>query len=125
MRLTLLLFVTGALAVRWPENGHNRYDQGRNWALPGSGFPSYTGGAPTITADDGVIAGVATNVPDTAQPNVNKFLGLPFAVTPPERFSPPEPASKIQGVLNATAVKPACIQQFQCEYRWCILEHRN
>jgi carboxylesterase type B len=46
---------------------------------------------------------------------VNKFLGIPFAVSPPERFAPPVPAKQFSEPVVAQAWSPACIQQFDCE----------
>lgn len=46
----------------------------------------------------------------TAQ--ANAYLGVPFAKSPPERFSPPEAGSSWSSPLHAQAMKPACIQQF-------------
>ncbi|KAL8721757.1 MAG: hypothetical protein Q9181_007638, partial [Wetmoreana brouardii] len=66
---------------------------------------------PSATIDSGVVIGTTTTLP-SATVAVNKFLGIPFAVTPPERFSPPQPAGKFRGPLYAQAVGPACTQQF-------------
>ena len=69
---------------------------------------------PTATIDVGEIIGTTT-VPPSATVTVNKFLGIPFAVTPPERFAPPVPAKKFSKPVVAQAWSPACIQQFDCE----------
>ncbi|EON69466.1 hypothetical protein W97_08726 [Coniosporium apollinis CBS 100218] len=68
------------------------------------------GASPTARLDSGPIVGTTTALP-SATAVVNKFLGVPFAVSPPERFSPPQRARR-HGVLNTTAWKSACIQQF-------------
>jgi carboxylesterase type B len=66
--------------------------------------------APTATADNGVFVGVATAVPGGAQ-GVNKWLGIPFAVTPPQRFSPPVKPANSNAVQQALNYGPQCIQQ--------------
>lgn len=90
-------------------------------------YPTYTHGPPyqpscpaastpvraTATISAGVIIGTTTSLP-SASATVNKFLGVPFAMSPPERFSPPQSAGRFSGVIQATAWKPACIQQFVC-----------
>lgn len=66
--------------------------------------------SPTVTLPSGIIVGMTTSLP-SATASVNQFLGIPFAKSPPERFSPPqEPPS--WSTLNTTAFKPACVQQF-------------
>lgn len=70
---------------------------------------------PTATIDAGVVVGTATALPNGLGPSVNQFLGIPFAQSPPERFSPPRNVSAFSKPLNATAFKPACVQQFRCE----------
>jgi hypothetical protein len=69
---------------------------------------------PTATIDAGVVHGMSTSLPAGLGP-VNKFLGIPFAQSPPRRFSPPSNVQSFSGALNATEFKPACIQQFACE----------
>ncbi|KAJ4350897.1 hypothetical protein N0V95_004345 [Ascochyta clinopodiicola] len=69
--------------------------------------------SPTATIDAGVILGKATALPNGLGPSVNQFLGVPFAQSPPERFSPPRNVTAFTQHLNATAWKPACIQQFR------------
>lgn len=78
--------------------------------------------APTATIDIGVLHGVQTALPDADQP-VNKYLGIPFAVSPPERFSRPQPAARLSGPRNVTAPAPACIQQFS--YPLAAAEFQN
>lgn len=70
--------------------------------------------SPTATIDAGVVVGKATSLPNGLGPSVNQFLGIPFAQSPPERFSPPRNVSAFSKPLNATAWKPACVQQFRC-----------
>ncbi|KAF3000146.1 hypothetical protein E8E13_005218 [Curvularia kusanoi] len=69
---------------------------------------------PTVTISAGIVIGTATKPPN--QPSLtasaNAYLGVPFAKSPPERFSPPESASPWSTPLQAQNVKPACIQQF-------------
>ncbi|KAH6632903.1 Alpha/Beta hydrolase protein [Boeremia exigua] len=68
---------------------------------------------PSATIDAGIIVGRATALPNGLGPSVNQFLGIPFAQSPPERFSPPRNVTAFGSPLNATAWKPACIQQFR------------
>lgn len=71
---------------------------------------------PTITAPIGTVIGTSTvlfSSTATATVTVNKYLGIPYAVTPPERFSPPEAAGVLDGPLVAQKYKPACLQQFK------------
>ncbi|KAI5368281.1 putative carboxylesterase, type B, carboxylesterase type B, carboxylesterase type B, active [Septoria linicola] len=70
----------------------------------------YNGGGPTVTLEVGVVEGTTTSLP-AATAAVNKYLGIPFA-DPPTRFAPPERAQAAGQKINATAFKPACIQQF-------------
>lgn len=64
---------------------------------------------PTAALDCGVVTGTTTSLP-AATATVNKFLGIPFAQSPPERFGMPQRPGSCD--VNATAWKPACIQQF-------------
>jgi carboxylesterase 2 len=70
--------------------------------------------APSATIANGVVVGISTPVPnEPSNPGlVNSYLGIPFAKSPPLRFAPPEPALPWSTPLQATEVKPACIQQF-------------
>lgn len=70
---------------------------------------------PTATIDAGVVIGKATALSNGLGPSVNQFLGIPFAQSPPERFSPPRDVSTFSKPFNATTWKPACIQQFRCK----------
>ncbi|KAJ4380866.1 hypothetical protein N0V86_004228 [Didymella sp. IMI 355093] len=69
---------------------------------------------PTVIISAGTIIGTATK--PTNQPSLaasaNAYLGVPFAKSPPQRFSPPEAAAPWSTPLQAQAIKPACIQQF-------------
>ncbi|KAF2035410.1 liver carboxylesterase 1 precursor [Setomelanomma holmii] len=69
---------------------------------------------PTVTISSGIVEG--TTIKLANQPSVtaaaNAYLGVPFAQSPPERFSPPQAASSWSFPLQAKALKPACIQQF-------------
>lgn len=70
----------------------------------------YAGGGPTAVVDAGTLIGTSTSLP-AATASVNKFLGVPFAASPPERFSPPQPV-EAHGTIDATQFSAACIQQF-------------
>ena len=59
----------------------------------------------------GRLVGTTTSLP-SATASINKFLGVPFAKTPPGRFLPPSPADQVDGEIDATSWKPSCIQQF-------------
>jgi hypothetical protein len=71
--------------------------------------------APTVTLDVATLYGTQTGLPSATQA-VNKYLGVPFAESPPVRFAPPQPKSKLNGGLNVTEWKPSCIQQFAGSY---------
>lgn len=64
-----------------------------------------------MTLPYATVAGTTTSLPSATAP-VNKFLGVPFAKTPPERFEPPSAPDQAASVVDAAAFKPACIQQF-------------
>ncbi|KAL6706357.1 hypothetical protein ACN47E_005647 [Coniothyrium glycines] len=68
--------------------------------------------APSVTIEAGIVVGKTTDLPAAAG-TVNQFLGIPFAQSPPERFSPPRAVSHSSTTINATAFKPACLQQFR------------
>ncbi|KAH6235186.1 hypothetical protein HBI42_020270 [Parastagonospora nodorum] len=85
------------------------------FVLLGSTIPlalSHCHNAPTATIGAGLIVGKSTSLPAALGP-VNQFLGVPFAKSPPERFAPPQPHSRFHTPVNATAFKPACMQQFR------------
>jgi carboxylesterase type B len=89
------------------------------FVLLGSIMPlalSHCHNAPTATIAAGLIVGKSTSLPAALGP-VNQFLGVPFAKSPPERFAPPQPHSRFHTPVNATAFKPACMQQFRCMRR--------
>ncbi|KAI4746768.1 alpha/beta-hydrolase [Aureobasidium sp. EXF-12298] len=75
-----------------------------------SAVSGYNHTSPTALVENGLVIGTTTSLP-AASATVNKFLGIPFAQSPPERFSPPRAAPHVS-IINATAFKPACIQQF-------------
>jgi carboxylesterase 2 len=65
--------------------------------------------APTVTVSSGPVQGT------TLASNVKAFLGIPFAQSPPVRFGAPVDPKPWTTPLKATAFKPACFQQFNCE----------
>ena len=69
---------------------------------------------PTVTLASGVLVGTITALP-TATATVNQFLGVPYAKSPPERFTLPVDPEPWSAPLAAMAVKPACIQQWSCK----------
>ena len=72
------------------------------------------GMSPTASISQGMVIGTTTMLPAATAP-VNKFLGIPFAQSPPLRFAPPSAPAAFDGPLMAQKVRPACIQQFVCE----------
>jgi hypothetical protein len=77
---------------------------------------------PTVTLSNGAVEGTRVILP-SSEAIVDQFLGLPFAKSPPKRFSPPEPAAGWEKLYDGTRTKPACIQQFACEF--CVPERRT
>jgi carboxylesterase 2 len=75
--------------------------------------------SPTVTIASGVVVG-KTATPSN-QPSVtataNVYQGIPFAQSPPERFSPPSAPAAWSSPLQATQLPPACIQQFEGKFQ--------
>ncbi|GIZ42503.1 hypothetical protein CKM354_000576900 [Cercospora kikuchii] len=65
---------------------------------------------PSATVQNGVVFGTTTSLPE-ATVIVNKFLGIPYANSPPQRFSAPAAAPDWYAPRNATVFGPACLQQ--------------
>ncbi|KAH8820239.1 liver carboxylesterase 1 precursor [Xylogone sp. PMI_703] len=69
---------------------------------------------PTVSISSGTVIGTTRSPP--SQPSTtakaNLYLGIPYAQSPPERFSPPTPAGSWKTPLQAQEYKPACVQQF-------------
>jgi Carboxylesterase family len=74
---------------------------------------------PEATIASEVVIGTTTSLP-SATATVNKFLGIPFAASPPERLYPPTQPTAWATSLNASAWMPACVQQFNCGFRITI-----
>lgn len=120
MYSTLVALVAISSAFPWSDSPVRDLD---TWKSHSTGYPLpaetpsvlascvYSGGGPTATIDAGIIIGTTTSLPAAAA-TVNKFLGVPFAKTPPERFAPPESPGTFNGTIMATAWSSACIQQF-------------
>jgi len=68
---------------------------------------------PTAVIPSGTIVGTTTQ-PAASTGYANAYLGVPFAKSPPERFSPPQPADPWT-TLTAQAFRPACMQQFSSQ----------
>ena len=100
----MALFVSTSALAWGPPPSHGPYT-----APSSCGYP---GGGPTATIDAGVVIGTTTSLP-AATATVNKFLGVPFAKSPPTRFAPPESPGTFSQPIIAQAWSPACIQQFQ------------
>jgi hypothetical protein len=69
---------------------------------------------PTISIDAGALAGTTTSLPG-ATASALKFLGVPFARSPPARFAPAErPAAwgASGRVRAARNWRDGCVQQF-------------
>lgn len=79
---------------------------------------------PTVTVDNGVFVGTATTIPGAPQ-KVNKYLGVPYAVTPPRRFSPPQRANQSTQVRQATNYGPGCLQQGACKVAFSAVWTKN
>jgi hypothetical protein len=65
---------------------------------------------PTAIIDVGEVSGATTIVPSTVI--VDKYLGIPFAGSSPERFSAPKPVGKFKKPVVAQKWRPACIQRY-------------
>ncbi|KAF1990783.1 alpha/beta-hydrolase [Aulographum hederae CBS 113979] len=66
---------------------------------------------PSVRLQGSEVRGVAAQVVG-AGVSVHQYLGIPYAITPPERFSPPRAIRQQTWVVNADTLKPACMQQF-------------
>ncbi|KAI6810773.1 alpha/beta-hydrolase [Hortaea werneckii] len=94
------------------SSGYSRhYYAPTSASSPTTASCGYQGGEPTATVDAGVLHGTTTSLP-AATASVNKFLGVPFAKSPPTRFAPPESPGSFSAPINATTWAPSCIQQF-------------
>ncbi|EMC99377.1 hypothetical protein BAUCODRAFT_401010 [Baudoinia panamericana UAMH 10762] len=103
--------VSGATSGTSAASGSSARASTSSSAAAASVSCGYPGGGPTATIDVGVVIGTTTSLP-AASASVNKFLGVPFAQSPPLRFAPAVPPAAFSAPINATAWKPACIQQF-------------
>jgi hypothetical protein len=86
------------------------------WALLGlaTAAPSH---APTVVLRPGRVIGTTVTLPSSTA-TVNKFLSIPYAVTPPKRFLPAERLVRYDGPVDATQPAPLCIQQNYGNSRW-------
>ena len=66
-------------------------------------------GQAKVTINSGDVVG------EFLKSGVRVWKGIPFAKSPPERFSPPEDPIPWKTPLTTTQAKPACIQQFNCK----------
>jgi carboxylesterase type B len=72
---------------------------------------------PAAVLEPGIVYGVATSVP-VSDTTVYKFVGIPYAVTPPKRFLPPEKLEHFQGgSVNATTLPLPCFQAHNSQSR--------
>ncbi|MCJ1392608.1 hypothetical protein MMC18_005478 [Xylographa bjoerkii] len=67
--------------------------------------------SPTVTIPPGIVIGTTTTLPSVTAV-VNKYLGIPFAASPPRRFLPPAPPASWSKPLMANSFKDTCLQQF-------------
>lgn len=67
---------------------------------------------PLITIDVGQVMGTVAE--SNTGKTVYQYLGIPYAQPPidPLRFEPPVPVGQFQSIIQAVALKPACIQVF-------------
>ncbi len=67
---------------------------------------------PLVTIDVGQVTGIVKEA--SAGNTVYQYLGIPNAEPPIDslRFEPPVPVARFQSIVNATALKPSCIQVF-------------
>lgn len=68
-------------------------------------------GSPSVTLASGVVVGTTTKLP-SATAAISKYVGIPFAASPPQRFGPPKAPASWTKPLLATTTQPACVQQF-------------
>ncbi|KAK1148508.1 hypothetical protein N8T08_009514 [Aspergillus melleus] len=68
-----------------------------------------TNPAPTVVVPQATIVGTTTTLP-SATAVVNKFLGIPFAISPPDRFEPPEPVEDSDDTIHATQWRDRCFE---------------
>jgi carboxylesterase type B len=47
---------------------------------------------------------------------IRRWMGVPFAQSPPERFSPPSDAAAWTSPLKTTQAKPSCFGQIDCKH---------
>jgi carboxylesterase type B len=65
---------------------------------------------PTASVSNGVLVGTKTSL-YAATATVNKYLGIPYAQSPPLRYAEPSPAQNWTGERNASSFGDICIQQ--------------
>ncbi|KAG7139146.1 Acetylcholinesterase like protein [Verticillium longisporum] len=82
-------------------------------ALPGLAFAGLASRSaqygPSVTLGQGTLVGITTQIA-YADVKVNKFLGVPFAISPPRRFEPPEPVPSSSKTLSANQWSAKCIE---------------
>ena len=83
-------------------------------SLPQIVFANQREHLPTAVIDSGPIIGTTTHLP-SATAVVNQFLGVPFAVSPPKRFTPPVRPKRQRRAIKTQKFKASCVQQFNCE----------
>ncbi|KAE8150467.1 Carboxylesterase [Aspergillus avenaceus] len=65
---------------------------------------------PTATIASGVLIGTTLTPSNAPDATMNAYLGVPYAKSPPERFSPPERPEAWSDPRNAKEVSAACPQ---------------
>ncbi|KAF5854940.1 hypothetical protein ETB97_010554 [Aspergillus alliaceus] len=62
---------------------------------------------PQVTTSAGVVVGKVAQLQFAPTKTVHQYLGIPFALSPPDRFAPPTGLEPWTTPLNATEFKPA------------------
>ena len=75
------------------------------WRTQQPQWPRETSSDPEIVTEDGAVKGIAS-------PNIDEFLGIPYAAPPlgDRRWTPPQPHGHWHGVLKATQLGNQCPQ---------------
>ncbi|KAF7866867.1 hypothetical protein EAF04_005708 [Stromatinia cepivora] len=67
---------------------------------------------PTARIANGILLGTTTRMASAPTLVANQYLGIPFAKSPPARFSPPQDPESWNSTWNATHYRSSCIQHF-------------
>jgi hypothetical protein len=87
-----------------------------SWAIPTAAANiAAKDTSPSAIVSQGTVLGTTTVYADSTAV-ATKYIGIPFAKSPPLRFGPPEAAPTFVEPYAATETKPACLQQFSCAF---------